>query len=296
MKEVDFYKKRVIFFKNKININLISKNINIRNSNNTMKKKLILENKNGLNDIFDNNSKSNSSKFKKIFKYISPSPIKHIDRKNNLCCLNRENNTSDLGRKKSLKKQYYSNLDYSNNENKNLITVNVDKFQKSYFEKDSENSSNKNLIEMNRNKSKENFFFPYNKNYFSIINNKNKINKEKITEDNLSINKNDELYSKKYTEEDLNIYFNDNKSNSEISNNNSYFKNLNSAIAFKRKRKLINNINKENDNNNKNLSKFSSSKDLSFLKNNIINKDYINKHSKNKTLKVFNSNINKKII
>ena len=150
MKEVDFYKKRVIFFKNKININLISKNINIRNSNNIMNKKLILENNNGLNNIFDNYS--NSCKFKKICKYISPSPIKHIDRKNNLCCLNTESNTSDLGRKKSLKKQYYSNLDYSNNENKNLITVNVDKFQKLYFEKEPENSSNKHLIEMKRNK------------------------------------------------------------------------------------------------------------------------------------------------
>ena len=303
LKEVDYYKKRVIFFKNKININLISKNINSRNPDILLNKKKFGENKNNSNNnIFRNsNNNSNSCKYKKINNYLSPSPIKTIKKKNNLCSSNGASNNKIFDRKKPLNtKIYYSNLDNSNNENRNLITVNVEKFQKIFFGKEFENNSNKNIIEMKRNKSKENFNFPYNKNYFNIVK-KNKNNETKKKEENIFLTKHEELFTKKYIEEHLDLYSKDKKNNLEISSNNrSYLKNLNSAIPFKRKRKIINNSKKENKSNilnEKNFSKFSSSKDLNILKinNTIFNKDYNNRHPKNKTAHIYDTNLNKKL-
>ena len=236
LKEVDYYKKRVIFFKNKININLISKNINSRNPDILLNKKKFGENKNNSNNnIFRNsNNNSNSCKYKKINNYLSPSPIKTIKKKNNLCSSNGASNNKIFDRKKPLNTNiYYSNLDNSNNENRNLITVNVEKFQKIFFGKEFENNSNKNIIEMKRNKSKENFNFPYNKNYFNIVK-KNKNNETKKKEENIFLTKHEELFTKKYIEEHLDLYSKDKKNNLEISSNNrSYLKNLNSAIPFK---------------------------------------------------------------
>ena len=70
IKEIDYYKKRLIFFKNKININLISRNMNSPNTNNIKRDK----SKNKNTKVRKSYFSSKSHNFKYLNNYISNSP------------------------------------------------------------------------------------------------------------------------------------------------------------------------------------------------------------------------------
>ena len=304
-KEIEYYKKRVIFFKNKININFISKHINTRNSLNILGKNLKAEKNNNSIKRYNNSYKSTSYKYKnkKLYNYLTPSPIKQIRKSTKLISINPTSNSTVFDRQKNLNgKLYYSNLnDNSNNDlaiNRHLITVNVDKFRKFFPEKETTDSSSKKLIKLNKNNnSKENLFL---NNNITIIN-KNNIMKTNMNEDNLNEKKSEnyELFSPyNYLEDNLNLYSNSDKNNSEtIMKYNSYNNNLKSAITSRKRSNNINNVLKENRNNDlneknfENTSYFSSNIDLNtYRKNTISNKASINKYSKNKTVKIITTN------
>ena len=303
-KEIEYYKRRVIFFKNKININLISKNINTRNSYNILASKLKAEKNSNSNKKIKHSYKSTSYKYKnkKQYSYLTPSPLKLIRKNNNLIYINPTNNSTVFDRRKLVQeKLYYSNLnDFSNNDltiNKHLITVNVDKFRKFFPEKETTNSSSKKIIKLNKNISKENLF-PNNN--ITVIN-KNNIIKKNINEENLDEKKNDnyEIFSPyNYLEDNLNLYSNNEKNNSEtIIKYNSYNSNLKNANTCRKRSDNIKSILKENRNNDlneknfENTSYFSSNIDLNTYRKNIISKtNFINNSSKNKTVKIYTTN------
>ena len=300
-KEIEYYKKRVTFFKNKININLISRNINRGNSK--MNLPIINEEKNNIfpNKKYKSCKSSNNYTIKdmKINNFLSPSPGKQLKKKNYLCFMNPINRTTYLERKQNIKaKLFNSNMDITSNNdksNRDLITVNVDKFLKLHTDKEFESNSSGNILKITKNYSKENFFSTSKINNMSIIN-KNNINKKKINDVFFDLNK-DVNSCKKSIEENTNLY-NDNKSNSELINSNN-FNSLNSTIKFNKKSQIISNLFKENGNNNlnykdKNLLKASSSRELSIYKANTFNNNnnhyYKKKHSKSKTMAIYKEN------
>ena len=224
LKEIESYKRRIIFFKNKININLMARNTK-RISN---IKKYNQENNKISDSMMSKNSSKNScirprgytnlSKNKNR-KYFSPSPEKFskIYGKNESFMSSNKtiNLLSNIKDKANKRKIILNNITINNaisnfkkkinndeticTSNKNIITVNnANKFKEIFSDGEIKNN-NKLIIKINRKKKpKESIIVPYNKNYNNdddiIINNsslnpiKNNIQNFDDNSHNLNIN------------------------------------------------------------------------------------------------------------
>lgn len=294
-KDIKYYKRRVIFFKNKININLISRNINNKESNNMLTKNVLKERRNSFNICNNLNNISNRSLKRRSYSknknnnlnIASPSPT--VNKKSHLCCIRPIHKSTFVNKSDNLKEKLLSSSvnNNSNNEsysNKNMIIVNVEKFRDFMNNKEEGNNSNKKLIKISRNKSKDTN--DSNKNEEKIHNN--------ITE-NLNINDNlNEISPKKNTKEHL-ITYQKNKSDT-INTNYSCSLNLTNDINKKNYFKTHTRDNWYKNSNKKNLKKmahFQSTKDIKVKKN---TEDFINVNSKKYLLNSSNTNRSKKMI
>ena len=190
LKELESYKRRIIFFKNKININLIAQNAGRR----PFAKKHIQENNDSI--ISKNSSKNFYSRLrrygrapreKKISKFFSPTPDKisnhhkmqsfissnktinfvyHVKDKENNGNISSNNDLNNMKSVKSNKKNKINdNNDTYNDSSKNLITLNINN-SKSIFSDGEVENKDKAIIKINRRvKPKESIIVPFNKNY-----------------------------------------------------------------------------------------------------------------------------------
>ena len=316
-KEIEYYKRRLIFYKNKIKINLISRNTNNIKKNKSLNKRI---NRNKIYDLCYNNinspilcftkrgSKNNNSlmeNLKQLSKnnYISPR-VNHeeINNKieNNISCLSPYNDSSNSKRKDISKRSFFLNLKNNSNNNeikpkKKLISVNVgNKFKGIFYDGENERNSQKKLIKINKICNSEGSIIlslkKKDKNGQNI--NIPKSNEKNIDNDfdidsNLNLNKNRiELSPKKYIEEHLNILSNKKKHNrSEIISSKFY-----SFINNKKKKKEFEEM-KENEKNNLNTN-FNLSRNNSSIKENYYNRTL---YQKNKKYKIFKSYTNQKL-
>ena len=309
-KEIEYYKKRIIFFKNKININLISKNNYERNK---FENKMIINKNNRyehltLNSPISNNCTldSNNKKFKRNYRNLNKT--KHISPpcKNSIVYLS-PNNLINCHSKKHLRNKFF-NFNYVNNSNnelnnnKNVISVNIERKTKGIFSEGDE--SNYNIIKINRRSTPDEDTISSYKNREGSSRTKSKI-KQKILEKNICFTKDNEtetdkdtikekikiISPKNYIEEHLNIKQNHhNKNKSETLNN--FFNFI---------------VDKENNDINKGLNEIGKShlkinsspaKEIkeSSSKTIINLNDFCNSvSSKNKYFKIFNTNTNQKI-
>ena len=268
--EIEYYKRRIIFFKNKININLISRNIN--NSNQKLKKNKDLEKKRikSSKSILQYRS-FNSEQI--LNNMLISSPERKIKITNRMLFCNKSpGNKTIISERKSKKTKLFSNIiNNSKNEfqkNKNLIIVNVEKFRGNITERKNENYSCKNLIKTNKKYFKKKIFSSYNNSKHNIMKNKN---------------------LKKYINRHWNKYFKHNKNKSKIIVDSHNFSILNSSFGNQ-----SNYSNKLTEiNNTKDFVKFPSSNDLT---NTIFNvEDIFNKMFRPKNFTIYNSNSNQKL-
>ena len=183
MKELESYKRRIIFFKNKININLMARNTRERNRIQIHKN----ENDNNNNNKNSNNYLRNSNftrskggnRGKSLKKFFSPSPRKtvHIKTQSSF------NSNFILNHPGKLKKKVDSNLINNNIANstisnfkniknikidensQSLVTDNIEKSRGIFSDGEVEDNSEK-IIKIKRScKPKESIIIPFNKNY-----------------------------------------------------------------------------------------------------------------------------------
>ena len=189
LKELKYYKERNIFFKNKININLM----NSKTRRNLIDNKYNYENNNNVNSTISKNSSKNNytrprgytniSKNRKSRKFFSPSPRNPIknNKNDNFMSSNKESNfishlkdqtnNENIFLNSSMNKTV-TNFNKNKNDNsinnesiKNIITVNINNKMKSLLsEEEIENNRTKIKITRN-NKPKESIFIPSDKNY-----------------------------------------------------------------------------------------------------------------------------------
>ena len=302
-KEIEYYKKRIIFFKNKININLISKNNYDRNR--------LLSNLINTNNRYEfltlNSPTSNNytKKFRRNYRILNKN--KHISPpcKNSMIYLS-PNNIINCHSKNHLRNKFF-NFNYINNSNnelnsnKNLISVNIERKTKGVLS-EPDNESNNNIIKINRKstpdessiissyKNREGSSGTKSKIIQKIKENNSYFTKDNDTEiDKNTINENIKIISpKNYIEEHLTI------------NRNHHYKNksqtLNNYLNFI--------VDKENNDINKGINEIGKShlkinvspaKEIKECSSkSIINlNDYSNSiNSKNKTFRIFNTNTN----
>ena len=194
VKEIESYKRRLIFFKNKININLMARNTKrIANV-----KKYYQENNNISNSMINKNVSKNSCIQSRRYTYVSknknrkcfsPSPEKlskysnHNKNEsfpNSNKAINLLSHTKDQTNKRKMvlnnitmnntssnfNKKMKNNDESINTSNKNIITINNANKYKEIFSDGELEDSNKFIIKINRkNKPKESIIVPFNKNY-----------------------------------------------------------------------------------------------------------------------------------
>ena len=213
LKELESYKRRVIFFKNKININLMVRNAGNRQAGQKNQHETITNTNNSIvskntakfyrNRRYTHVSKKNS----KIRNFFSPSPeklrhnkdVSFFSSKNTINLNPCDEKVSPKKKKKitsSINSNTINNIGYKtisnfkkkinnteeNNSNKNLINVHI-KDTRSIFSDGDTDNSNRDLIKIQRKmKPKESIIVPFNKNY----------NKDDDTEKNININENKE--------------------------------------------------------------------------------------------------------
>ena len=286
-KDIKYYKRRVIFFKNKININLISRNIINKDSNNMLTKNALKERRNSLNisnnlnNISYRSLKGSHSKNKSNNLHIAcPSPT--INKKNRLCCIRPIHKSTFANKSGNLKEKLLSSSVNNNSKNdsylnKNMIIVNVEKFRE-FMNNKEEGNSNKKLIKIIANDS--------NKKEEKIHNNIN---------ENLNINDNlNEISPKKNIKEHLNTY--QKYELDSINSNYSCNLNLHNDINKKNYYKALTKDNWYKNSNKKNLKKiehFQSTKDIKVKRN---TEDLINVNSKKYLVNSSNTNRTKKMI
>ena len=210
IKEIESYKRRIIFFKNKINLNLLP-----RNQGRTRLKNYMRQNTNINDSMINKNSNKNDylrtrgytykSKNKKFKKFFSPSPEKLPKKNNNESFLSTKNIVTILPCLKEKRKKEkinssiininpittISNFDKSTNNysDKNLITVNNN--SKNIFS-DGEFDNDRAIIKIHRKiKPKESIIVPFNKNYNKDDDENSKINIKNFDDLNKNININE---------------------------------------------------------------------------------------------------------
>jgi len=309
-KEIEYYKKRIIFFKNKININLISKNNYERNSFfskltniNNCYEHLTLNSPISNNYTLDSKTK----KFRRNYRNLNKNKHFSPPCKNSLIYLS-PNNIINCHSKKHLRNKFF-NFNYinsSNNElnsNKNVISVNIERKTKGIYS-EPDNESNINIIKINRKSTPDENTISSYKNREESSRTKSKIiqkyreNSSCLAKDNdteidkETINENIKIISpKNYIEEHLNINRNHHNKN-KSQNLNNYF----NFIVDKENNDINKGINEIRKSHLKiNVSPAKEIKECS--SKSIINlNDYSNSvSSKNKTFRIFNTNTNQKI-
>ena len=330
-KELDSYKRRIIFFKNKININLMARNSERRQhmyKNNR-------DNNNGNNSIISKNSSKNVNfyrnrrytqklKTKRLKSFFSPSPGKSsknnkdqsfFSSKNDINLLPKEKEDIDTNNIETIvinNNNTTSNLenntilDFKNNKNNNNLDLNKDTINNSktinsnkeitgiFSDGEAEDNKNRVLITINRKlKQKETIMVPFNRNY----------NKDDETIDNNSSRKNN-----KNNFEDLekNITIDNEKKENKITPRKTLEEslNINSAEVPKKLNKIfkniksskcvLNNKDKKEINENKRNNLDSKNKSKSKNKNKLILISFSNKNSNIKN-KNYKAETNKKI-
>jgi len=284
IKEIEYYKKRIIFFKNKININLISRNNHHIKRNHTINKKISPKK---LNDnynhstyssrynsrrnskskiVIDNYNKCNKSKF------YNSTPIKI-----NISNSSPKNNSNFQSKIFSKKDNHESNFKNNSNKelisSKNLISVNIDNKYKGTLSHEEENNSNNNIIKINR------IYTPDEDIICSFEKRKNShIIKDKSSYDLINFDKYMNINSKNNLKEmtpknHIKFYSSHNKNNSEVIMNNFF------NIITDDQRNIKNNIKGKETNNLKLY--FSSHKNDNYKRNIIINKNSNSNNSNN---------------
>ena len=194
VKEIESYKRRIIFFKNKININLMARNTKrIANV-----KKFYQENNNISSSIINKNASKNSCIQSRRYNYLSknknrkffsPSPEKfskysnhnkNESFSNSNKTINLLSHIKDQTNKRKMvlnnitmnntisnfNKKIKNNDESINTSNKDIITINNANKYKEIFSDGELEGSNKFIIKINRkNKPKESIIVPCNKNY-----------------------------------------------------------------------------------------------------------------------------------
>ena len=181
MKELESYKRRIIFFKNKININLMARNTGGRNRIHIHKNENENNNKNSNNYLRNSNftRSKGANREKSSKKFFSPSPRKSIHIKTR----SSYNSNFLLNHPGKLKKKVDSNLINNNIANntisnfkniknikidensQSLVTDNVEKSRGIFSDGEVEDNSEQ-IIKIKRSfKPKESIILPFNKNY-----------------------------------------------------------------------------------------------------------------------------------
>ena len=275
LKDIESYKRRIIFFKNKININLMVRNRSggrrfyqkNHNDNNIVKTSSIKINHSNNYNLFSRGNIS-KSKDKNLRKYLSPPKGAPKDLLIQSCFSSKIvrpfYQNSQVGQKDKLNPNdarnnidniYYntfSNFKNTNEENgedshKNLITVNEEnnKFRGFFSDGEPDDNSNKNLIKIRRSsKNKESIIMPFkkikvNKNYNKDDDDNFELIYSEIKNDNDNDN-NDE------NNDDINknINIDENKNGKKIETENGLGKDLksHSPLANERNNKFFENI------------------------------------------------------
>ena len=181
MKELESYKRRIIFFKNKININLMARNTGGRNRIHIQKNENENNNKNSNNYLRNSNfTRSKGANREKSSKnFFSPSPRKSVHIKTQ----SSYNSNFLLNHPDKLKKKVDSNLINNNIANstisnfkniknikidensQSLVTDNAEKSRGIFSDGEAEDNSEKILKIKRSFKPKESIILPFNKNY-----------------------------------------------------------------------------------------------------------------------------------
>ena len=217
LKEIESYKRRIIFFKNKININLMFRNRYQRVSSIRIKR----ENYNNNNNIFTKKFSKNYDKCsskgsilkkdKNLRDFFSPSPGKSRGISNGLGYLSSKNSHRLAFRASmhQVRRKIDSNIINSNidtlgnnttihnysislrtisglkNESQNAESGNIDTKSKGFFSNGEAEDINKRIIKIHRSKkTKENLMLPFNKNYNKDDDNLETICVEKNNDEN----------------------------------------------------------------------------------------------------------------
>ena len=292
IKEIEYYKKRIIFFKNKININLISRNNRHIKRNHSINKKIsprkLKDNYNHSTYSSRYNSRSNSKG--KIFidnynkinksKFYNSTPIKI-----NICNSSPKNNSNFQSKIFPKKDNHESNFENNSNKEliscKNLISVNIDNKYKGTLSPEEENNNN-NIIKLNR------IYSPDEDIICSFEKRKNnQIIKDKSSYDLINFDKCMIINTKNNLKEmtpkkHIKFYSSLNKNNSEVIMNNFF------NITTDEQRNIKKNIKGKETNNLKLY--FSSHKNDNYKRNILINK---NRNSNNSNIS--KTNIDKTI-
>lgn len=317
LKELESYKRRVIFFKNKININLMARNAGNRQAGQKNQHETIT---NTNNSILSKNSvkfyrgrrfTQVTKKNNKIRNFFSPSPekLRHNKDASFLSSKNPCNEkVSPKKRKKitsSINSNTINNIGYKtisnfnkkinnteeDNSNKNLINVHI-KDTRSIFSDGDTDNSNRDLIKIQRKmKPKESIILPIDKNY----------NKDDDTEKNINIKENKEdiiLTPKKALLETIKIY-----SPNLTKKNENIFEKLDVSKSLVLSDKEENDDKNKKNNKNDKIEKSYQKKNSFNIKNkSIFDKGRKNlntttsKKNSNLKSKIFNTNTNKKMI
>ena len=311
IKELEYYKRRVIFFKNKININLISKNLDVKNIDtikfNEMKRKKLIKKRNSEKSFNNITSRFTSKNVlnKKYTRYssskynnnYSSSPIRTAKKKSNINYIEPFFKTSIDNKSETLKRNTINSIINGNNEtysNKNLIMVNVDKFRELILSKEHISNSNNNLIKINDNKFKDNVNDSFRNEKENNKNNKNNDNNniDSDINENLNINKKTKKTSQKKNTKDhhsKNHYHNKYFSEMKLDN----FHNVNTPHVNNKKTdfKIFNNTSNRRNSFKKKIIHFPSTKHIQSQSNkNIEYEDDINKNWKKKYLYSYKTN------
>ena len=332
-KELDSYKRRIIFFKNKININLMARNAERRppthknnRENNNVSNSIMRKNSSRNVNFYRNRRYTQKLKTKRLKSFFSPSPGKSsknnkdqsfFSSKNEINLLPKEKEDIDTNNIETIvidnNNKTTSNLenntifDFNNNKSNNNLDLNKDSINNLktvnsnkeitgiFSEGEAEDNKNRVLIKINRKvKQKETIMIPFNRNY----------NKDDETIDNNSSRKNN-----KHNFEDLekNMTINKEKTENKLTprktleeeNLNIYSaevpKKLNNIFKnIKSSKCILNNKDKKEKNDNKKNNLNSKNKSKSKKKNKLILFSFSKKNSSIKN-KNYKAETNKKI-
>ena len=295
IKEIEYYKKRIIFYKNKININLISRKISCENDDNEERKE-----KNDINSTIKIDNNKTKPRFNKIKNnYFNQSTRGLLKMRSSRKILSSTYFPTTSGNKyqrereklfpkeslaleKNTVSEFLTDKISKEDSNTNLIHVQNNTFDKLNSSNDSsDNINERNNIDdsdiLENLNIDENIKKLYSKRLNKANNNSNysgyyKIKSEILSTSNFNINENEEILD---NNDKINEYKNkENKNNlndSHISKNN--FKNRKKAnISLDIKSNLS--FNFQNNNNNKSISESNNTKTISSFKN---HKDMPNK-------------------
>ena len=288
IKEIEYYKKRIIFYKNKININLISRKISCENDDNEERKE-----KNDINSTIKIDNNKTKPRFNKIKNnYFNQSTRGLLKMRSSRKILSSTYFPTTSGNKyqrereklfpkeslaleKNTVSEFLTDKISKEDSNTNLIHVQNNTFDKLNSSNDSsDNINERNNIDdsdiLENLNIDENIKKLYSKRLNKANNNSNysgyyKIKSEILSTSNFNINENEEILD---NNDKINEYKNkENKNNlndSHISKNN--FKNRKKAnISLDIKSNLS--FNFQNNNNNKSISESNNTKTISSFKN-----------------------------